>query len=139
MMANPWIQRSKKKTRRPQRQSTSNPYRSRFEATLALTLKGVGATFEYETLKLKYTRECVYNPDFILPNGVIIEAKGYWLPADRTKHLRVRECNPEMDVRFCFQNAHNTLNKKSKTTYADWCDKHGFLWSHKTIPKEWTT
>jgi hypothetical protein len=99
----------------------------------------VGAPFDYETLKLKYTRECVYTPDFILPNGVIIEAKGYWLPADRTKHLRVRECNPEMDIRFCFQNAHNTLNKKSKTTYGDWCDKHGFLWAHKTIPKEWIT
>ena len=138
-MANPWIQRSKKKKPRNPRVSASNPYRSRFEERLALTLKGVGAPFDYETLKLKYTRECVYTPDFILPNGVIIEAKGYWLPADRTKHLRVRECNPEMDIRFCFQNAHNTLNKKSKTTYGDWCDKHGFLWAHKTIPKEWIT
>ena len=133
-MANPWIQRSKKK--KPRRASDSK-YRSRFEAQLALTLERVGAPFDYESLKVKYTKESTYTPDFILPNGIIIEAKGYWIPADRTKHLRVRDCNPELDIRFCFQNAHNTLSKKSKTTYGEWCDKHGFLWAHKTIPTEW--
>jgi hypothetical protein len=29
------------------------------------------------------------------------------------------------------------LSKKSSTTYAEWCDKHGFLWCHKEIPEEW--
>tara|TARA_Y100000114_G_scaffold102520_1_gene95683 strand:- start:587 stop:859 length:273 start_codon:yes stop_codon:yes gene_type:complete len=88
-------------------------------------------------MKLDYERKCTYTPDFILPNGVIIEAKGRWLGSDRTKHLAVRKNNPHIDIRFCFQNAYNKLTKKSKTTYAEWCDKNDFLWCHQKIPKEW--
>ena len=29
------------------------------------------------------------------------------------------------------------LNKKSKSTYADWCIKHGYLYADKDIPQEW--
>jgi len=43
----------------------------------------------------------------------------------------------ELDIRFVFSNSRNKLNKKSKTTYADWCDKHGFKWADKQIPKSW--
>ena len=93
--------------------------------------------FSYETLKLKYEQPHTYTPDFILPNGIIIEAKGYWLPSDRTKHKYVRQSNPQYDIRFCFQNAYNRLSKKSKTTYAEYCDKNGYLWCHKKIPEEW--
>ncbi len=115
----------------------SSGYRSRFEELVALYLKGQGATFSYESMKLDYERKCTYTPDFILPNGVIIEAKGRWLGSDRTKHLAVRKNNPHIDIRFCFQNAYNKLTKKSKTTYAEWCDKNDFLWCHQKIPKEW--
>jgi hypothetical protein len=112
-------------------------YRSGFESRVASSLTDKGATFEYETLRLSYTKECNYTPDFVLPNGVIIEVKGYFAPSDRTKHLRVRQHNPEVDIRFCFQNANNRLSKKSKTTYAEWCDKNGFLWCNKEIPAGW--
>jgi 3-deoxy-D-manno-octulosonic acid (KDO) 8-phosphate synthase len=123
---------------RQQRQlPSSNKYRSRFEASVASFLTERGATFSYESLRLDYVRKCKYTPDFVLPNGVIIEVKGRWLGSDRTKHLRVRETNPDVDIRFCFQNAYNKLNKNSTTSYADWCDKHGFLWCHKIIPEEW--
>jgi len=120
-----------------QQRRRPSKYRSGFEGKVASFLKDIGATFEYETLRLKYIRECSYTPDFILPNGVIVEVKGYFAPSDRTKHLRVRESNPEADIRFCFQNANNRLNKRSSTTYAGWCDKNGFLWCHKEIPEEW--
>ena len=99
----------------------------------------MGVAFSYETEKLTYTVFRTYKPDFILPNGVIVEAKGYFTSADRTKHLRVREAHPELDIRFCFQNAKNRLNKSSKTTYADWCDKHGFKWCEKVIPLTWVS
>lgn len=117
--------------------TSKRKYRSKFEARVASALERAGAPFDYESLKLTYTRECVYTPDFILPNGIVIECKGYWVPSDRTKHLRVRENNPDIDIRFIFQNAHNTLSKKSKTTYAQWCDKHNFKWAHNRIPQEW--
>jgi hypothetical protein len=75
--------------------------------------------------------------DFELPNGILIETKGRFKPADRTKHLLIKQQHPELDIRFVFSNSHNTLSKKSSTTYADWCDKHGFKWADKQIPRSW--
>ena len=122
------------KRKRPTRRSK---YRSRFEEKVASALERAGVHHSYEKLKLTYTKECKYTPDFVLDNGIILEVKGYWQASDRTKHLRVREAHPDLDIRFVFQRASNTLNKTSKTTYGDWCDKHGFLWCEGDIPKEW--
>ena len=88
-------------------------YRSRFEERVANNLEQMGVAFSYETERLTYTVFRTYKPDFILPNGVIVEAKGYFTPADRTKHLRVREAHPELDIRFCFQNSKVKLSKTS--------------------------
>ena len=123
--------------RLPRRQKKKTPFRSKFEDTVAFALIDAGVTFSYETLKLSYSRPCTYTPDFILPNGVVLEVKGFWPRSDRTKHKLVKEAHPDVDIRFVFQNAFNTLSKSSKTTYADWCDKHGILWCHRKIPEEW--
>jgi len=94
--------------------------------------------FAYETLKLDYTIKAVYSPDFILPNGVILEAKGYFKPEDRRKMLAVKKQHPELDIRLVFQAPYNTLSKKSKTTYAMWAEKNGFLWAiYNDIPLTW--
>ncbi len=116
-------------------------FRSKFERDTALSLKREGVKFEYETLKISYNKPSTYTPDFIFPNGVIIEAKGFFKPSDRTKHLLIQAQDKEnqYDIRFLFQNAYNRLNKNSNTTYADWCDKYGFMWCHKKIPNEWAT
>ena len=66
-----------------------------------------------------------------------IEFKGYFRPSDRRKHILVRNQNPDIDIRFVFLNANNKLNKNSKTTYADWCDKYNFKWAEKIIPEQW--
>ena len=78
-----------------------------------------------------------YTPDFQLPNGIIIETKGRFVASDRKKHLLVKKQHPELDIRFIFQNAKGRINKGSKTTYADWCVKNGFLYADKEIPYEW--
>ena len=57
-------------------------YRSRLEEKLARWFELNGHQFEYETLKLNFTLSAVYTPDFILPNGVILEAKGYFKPEE---------------------------------------------------------
>ena len=75
--------------------------------------------------------------DFILPNGIIIESKGRFVPDDRKKHLKVREQNPKLDIRFVFSNSRNKIRKGSKTTYAMWCEKNNFLYADKRIPDEW--
>jgi len=112
-------------------------FRSNFEKTIALSLEREGVPFGYETKHLKYLKEHTYTPDFILGNGIIIEAKGRFMASDRTKHLLVRKYNPDLDIRFLFMNAKNRLSSKSKTTYAQWCEKYGFLWAEKQLPTEW--
>ncbi len=124
----------KKKRQRSQR--TSN-YRSGFEATLANQLKRGGVSFQYESIKLEYTKTATYTPDFILPNGIIIEAKGVWTVEDRTKHLLVKAQHPHLDIRLVFMNAFNKIRKGSNTTYAAWCEKKNIQYANKTIPKSW--
>lgn len=117
------------------------PFRSHFEANIASDLKGSGVDFDFERLKIKFThpaRQATYTPDFVLKkNGIIIEAKGQFDSADRKKHLLIREQFPEYDIRFVFYNAKTKIGKASSTTYADWCDRKGFLWAEKKVPQEW--
>ena len=67
----------------------------------------------------------------------MIETKGRWTTEDRKKHLLIKDQHPELDIRFVFQNPKGKIRKGSKTTYADYCDKHGILWADKEIPNEW--
>lgn len=114
-------------------------YRSKFERRIAQQIRAKGEAVEYETYRLTYTRpatEHSYTPDFWL-GDIAIECKGRFTAADRKKHLLVRDSHPDLDLRFVFMNANNRLSRNSTTTYAAWCDKHGFRWAHKEIPEEW--
>ncbi len=113
-------------------------FRSKLEERVATLLEQLGVSYEYETEKLSYTIEHNYTPDFVLPNYVYLETKGYWDAADRRKVLAVKRDNPDVDLRMVFQSPYNTISKKSKTTYAKWCDKHGIPWTaYHEIPLEW--
>jgi Phage endonuclease I len=116
-------------------------WRSGLEERVAEQLDKLGVEYTYEKLKLKYIRpasEHIYTPDFhILANGIIVETKGRFLLADRMKHIMVKKHNPDVDIRFVFSNSNARISKASKTTYAMWCRKHGFLYADKTIPEEW--
>ena len=112
-------------------------FRSGLEKRIATQLINRKIKFKYETLRVPYTSKHNYIPDFILPNGIIIEAKGRFVSQDRRKHLLVKEQNPELDIRFVFSNSSSKLYKGSNTTYATWCSKHNYLFSDKDIPKEW--
>lgn len=120
-------------------QAIKNGYRSGLEDTISQDLKDRGVDFDYETLKIKWVlhKNKSYTPDFVLPNGVIIESKGRFVVDDRMKHLEIQKQHPELDIRFVFSNSRNKIRKGSKTTYGDWCDKHGFTYSDKRIPDEW--
>ena len=116
----------------------TSKFRSNLEKNIADLLDGLGVSYEYESEKLGYTIEHTYTPDFVLPNYTYIEAKGYWSPSDRRKILNVLKANPEIDLRMVFQSPYNTISKKSKTTYAKWCEKHDIPWSsYQNIPIEW--
>lgn len=116
-------------------------FRSGLEETIAKKLSADNVAFEYEKLKINFTqpeKKRSYTPDFqLLSNGIIIESKGRFLVADRLKHLWVKEQYPEYDIRFVFSNSKAKLSKASKTTYGMWCDKHGFKYADREIPKSW--
>jgi len=115
-------------------------YRSGFEHKISEQLEQQNINPQYETTIVKYTipaRDSKYTVDFTLPNGILVETKGRWMPDDRKKHLLVKEQHPELDIRIVFQSAKSKLRKGSKTTYADYCDKHGIQWAEKTIPQSW--
>ncbi len=63
-------------------------YRSGLEEQTAKDLKKRKVLFTYEETKIKWLDSKVrtYTPDFVLPNGVIIETKGRFVAADRRKH-----------------------------------------------------
>ena len=115
-------------------------YKSGLEESVGQQIKQNGFAVKYETKKVKYVvpaRNAVYTPDFILPNGIIVETKGRFIADDRKKHLLVREQQPDLDIRFVFTNPNTKIRKGSKTSYGDWCDKNRFKYAKQTIPEEW--
>ncbi len=112
-------------------------FRSGLEERFGKLLDKNAVPYLYEVDRIKYTIQSRYTPDFSLPNGVIIETKGFFKPSDRSKHIAIKAQHPELDIRFVFQR-NNTLSKKSKTTYGDWATKHGFQWCiFPNIPPTW--
>ena len=115
-------------------------FRSGLEERIAEQLDKAGVEYTYEQAKLEYIRPAskhIYTPDFKLSNGIIVETKGRFLMADRQKHILVKKHNPTLDIRFVFSNSNARISKTSRTTYAQWCIKNGFLYADKTIPEEW--
>ena len=95
--------------------------------------------YEYESIKIEWEDLTyrTYTPDFILKNGIIIETKGRFLASDRKKHLCIQRQHPKLDIRFVFSNSRGKLSKGAKSTYGEWCNKHGFIYADKRIPDEW--
>ncbi len=116
----------------------TSKYRSGLEEQVAELLSGLGVSYEYESKKIPYVIQHTYTPDFVLSNNVILECKGYWDAADRRKIKTIKKDNPDIDLRMVFQSPYNTISKKSKTTYAQWCDNLGIPWTSFTnIPLDW--
>lgn len=131
--------------------------RSKFEKDVAewLTRKKVKYKYEDETFqyfvpvrggrciscnRTKTEKSHWYTPDFFLPNGVIIEAKGKFAQTDRRKVERtIKEHG--VDIRMLFLR-NNLIGRKQHTStrYSDWCDQRGIkwsLWPTDKIPQDW--
>ena len=68
-------------------------FRSGLEVKIADELKELSIPFIYEGMKIEWEDLAyrMYTPDFVLPNGIIIETKGRFTVADRRKHLLIKE------------------------------------------------
>lgn len=114
-------------------------YRSGLEIKIKDYLKENKIPVKYERVKIEWEDLMyrTYTPDFILPNGIIIEVKGRFTSDDRRKHLAVKKQHTTLDIRFVFESSRRKLSKGAKTTYGQWCDKHGFMYADRVIPQEW--
>ena len=115
-------------------------FRSGLEKKIQDQLGGQRVDFTYEEVTLNYVKpESLhkYTPDFVLPNGIIIESKGRFKTADRQKHLLVKKQHPKLDIRFVFSNPKTRISKTSKTTYAMWCEKNNIMYAKLLIPQKW--
>ena len=126
-------------------------FRSGLEDGVAAELRERGVPVVYEQHAIEYTvpsRKARYTPDFLRPNGIWVETKGRFVTADRQKHKLIKAEHPDIEIRFVFQNPNARISKKSRTTYAMWCEKYGFQWAKAptakqrqkgahAIPQEW--
>lgn len=118
--------------------SSKDPrFRSGFEETIWETAKQNQMELEYEPYFVPYVIKGSYRPDFVLPNGIIVEAKGYLDAAACRKMKAVKASNPHLDIRFVFQYANGKRNKRARLRNWEWAERHGFPWTEGTIPLEW--
>ena len=114
-------------------------YRSGLELKVSEYLKERNINYGYECIKIEWEDLAyrTYTPDFVLGNGIIIETKGLFTAADRRKHVAIKKQHPKLDIRFVFTNSRAKLSKGAKSSYADWCIKHGFRYYDRIIPEDW--
>lgn len=115
-------------------------WRSGLEEVVGKAIQAQGIPVRFEELKIPFQqpeKPRHYTPDFILPNGIIVETKGRFVTADRQKHLLVQAQHPDLEIRFVFSNSKTRISKQSKTTYAAWCQMKGFTFADKLIPASW--
>ena len=128
-------------------------FRSQAEANVAQWLRQHGVKYGFETEKFKYTSpvkggRCVdcggkarknrtYLLDFWIPDLVFgIEVKGRLGSSDRSKYRDIKECNPELDLRFLFL-ADNLIRRGRPERYSDWASQFGFPYSIKILDERW--
>ena len=126
-------------THKIRREAIKYGYRSGLEHKISMSLDEIKYNYEYESIKIEWEDLTyrTYTPDFILNNGIIVETKGRFLTADRRKHLCIKKQHPKLDIRFVFTNSRSKLSKGAKSTYAQWCIKHGFRYYDRIIPEDW--
>ena len=121
------------------RDAIKHGYRSGLELNISMSLDTIKYKYDYESIKIEWEDLTyrTYTPDFILNNGIIIETKGRFLASDRKKHIAIKKQHPDLDIRFVFTNSKNKLQKGAKSSYGQWCDKHGFRYYDRIIPEDW--
>ena len=117
----------------------SGKFRSRFEERVGAKMP---AGTLYEPKKFSYPiqepgyrcrgcgskdteRTTSYTPDFLLPNGTFIEAKGRLTSANRRRLVAFKAAFPDVKVHIVFM-ADNWLYKGAKSRYSTWAEKVGF-------------
>ena len=103
--------------------------RSKLEAKFANVLNDLSVEWLYEVSKVKYKipeTDHTYTVDFTTKNGQLWEIKGYLSDyTERNKYVLLKKQNPDLDLRFVFDNP-NKLCGGTKMTHSAWAIKNGF-------------
>lgn len=103
--------------------------RSKLEIKISDILNECTKDWQYEVTKIPYTipeSSHNYTVDFTLPNGILLEGKGYLSDhRERYKYVLLKEQHPDLDLRFVFDNI-NKLCGGTKMTHGAWAEKYGF-------------
>lgn len=105
--------------------------RSQLERNFADLLEEYNFKFEYEVTKVPYIipeSKHTYTVDFTLPNGILIEGKG-WLKdhVERQKYVLIKKQNPDLDIRFVFGNPNKYCGGMKKKHW-QWAEENNFKW-----------
>jgi len=136
------------RTKKYPKKTATSKFKSKLEEEFNDFLIKQKIQFGYENFKvsfLKPEKASYYKPDFNCPTNnsrILLETKGQFLTSDRRKHITIKAQYPDLDIRFVFSNSQNKIGKKSKTTYAKWCELKGFKYhciksTGKFLPDEW--
>ena len=115
---------------RMSRKSKLGNFRSEFERDVATQLQPFG--FSYEPYQVPYRIERKYTPDFVYDyrgQTYLIECKGYFRAGDTQKYRSIANClGSDQELIFVLMKPNQKVNKTTKLTMAQWCEKHSILW-----------
>lgn len=94
--------------------------RSSWEANFARFLNYKGISFEYEELAFLRKPKGMYIPDFLLPNNIIIEIKGFWSQDSRAKVKEFMANYPQYSFFIVDQDMYSTLNNLYSDVIPHW-------------------
>lgn len=100
-------------------------YKSKLERDFAEHIKNRKLVAHYEVDTFKYERPSHYTPDWKIREGLYLETKGEFAPAQRANMVAFKAQHPGIEIVMVFADADNLLHKKAKMTYAQWADKNG--------------
>lgn len=114
-------------------------YRSKLEKECHSLL---GKEWKYEPNRISYTVRRNYTPDFV-SGKFYIEVKGFFRSGDTQKYKAIAEqlIFEDKHLIFLMPDPEKKTRKGGKTSYRQWCGKHGIkIFSTKEIKelKEWT-
>ena len=121
------------------KEALANGYKSGFEYETAKMLEKKKIKFKYESEKVSFTvpaKSRTYTPDFFLPNGIIIEAKGFFRITAQRILKAIKKQHPELDIRLVFYDCNKKVQGSNLTCKA-WATKYNFKFADKAIPIEW--
>jgi len=112
---------------RKSRKSRSSNFRSGFEEDVAKELQPLG--FTYEPHQVEYVVHRKYTPDFYR-DGILVECKGFFRAGDTQKYKAIRDslAGSGDELVFVLMKPNQKVNKATKHTMSQWCDKEGIRW-----------